>query len=58
MPDSSTPDAEAQPTRAPTVPAPIDTRDLFGEARELMINHDGALYRLRITRNHKLILTK
>ena len=32
--------------------------DLFGPAKEIGIVHDGALYRLRITRAGKLILTK
>lgn len=39
-------------------PATVDTRELFGDAREITIHHEGALYRLRITRNAKLILTK
>lgn len=36
----------------------FDTRVLFGSAREIGINHDGSLYRLRITRQGKLILNK
>lgn len=31
---------------------------LFGQASEIGIRHDGALYRLRITRQGKLILNK
>jgi hemin uptake protein HemP len=31
---------------------------LFGQQRELLIEHAGSLYRLRITQNNKLILTK
>ena len=31
---------------------------LFGKSRELLIEHAGELYVLRITRNGKLILTK
>lgn len=31
---------------------------LLGSSRELLIEHGGALYRLRATRNGKLILTK
>ncbi len=31
---------------------------LFQGARELLIEHQGETYRLRITRNEKLILTK
>lgn len=36
----------------------IHSRELFGSARELMIEHAGCVYRLRITQNNKLILTK
>ncbi|OWJ65230.1 hypothetical protein BWR60_20815 [Inquilinus limosus] len=39
-------------------PASLDTRDLFGARRELTIQHGEDVYRLRITRNSKLILTK
>jgi Hemin uptake protein hemP len=31
---------------------------LFGAQREIVIEHAGSLYRLRITQNNKLILTK
>jgi hemin uptake protein HemP len=31
---------------------------LFGKAREILIEHGGALYRLRVTSSNKLILTK
>ena len=34
------------------------SRDLLGEAREVIIEHDGDLYRLRCTSKGKLILTK
>ena len=36
----------------------ISTRDLFREKREIMIDHEGETYRLRLTKNGKLILTK
>jgi hemin uptake protein HemP len=36
----------------------IDTQDLFGGAREVLIRHNDAVYRLRITRFGKLILNK
>lgn len=36
----------------------LDTRELFGAADELLIVHKGVRYRLRITRQDKLILTK
>ena len=36
----------------------ILAEDLFAGTRELRIVHDGEEYRLSITRNRKLILTK
>ncbi len=39
-------------------PARIDTANLFAGKRELIILHQGEEYRLRITRQEKLILTK
>lgn len=36
----------------------ITTAELFGTIREVVILHDGKEYRLRITSNGKLILTK
>ena len=39
-------------------PAPIPTEHLFQGALEIQIVHNGETYRLRITRNGKLILTK
>jgi len=35
----------------------IASRDLFGSSREIVIDHAGRLYRMRITQNGKLILT-
>jgi hemin uptake protein HemP len=48
---------------APASPRPgevraLDSRQLFRDAREVLIEHNGALYRLRLTRAGKLILTK
>lgn len=34
------------------------TRDLFQGRREIVIHHDGQEYRLRITQQNKLTLTK
>ena len=34
----------------------VRAEELFGESREIWIELDGALYRLRITRRGKLIL--
>jgi hemin uptake protein HemP len=49
----------ATPSPAPREePADIDTAELFGDRSEIRIRHAGAIYRLRITRGGKLILTK
>ena len=37
---------------------PIPTDFLFQGAQEILISHNGEHYRLRITKNGKLILTK
>jgi hemin uptake protein HemP len=42
-------------SRSPQI---ISSKTLFGARQELHIEHSGCLYRLRITRNGKLILTK
>ncbi len=36
----------------------VDIADIVGAGREAHILHDGQIYRLRITSNRKLILTK
>lgn len=36
----------------------ISSRELFNGGNELLIEHAGHKYRLRITRQNKLILTK
>jgi hemin uptake protein HemP len=36
----------------------IESRALFGERKEVAIEHDGAIYRLKITKQGKLILNK
>lgn len=43
---------EAQPVRT------LDSGSLFNGTREIGIEHHGALYRLKITRQGKLILNK
>jgi hemin uptake protein HemP len=35
----------------------VTSRELFAGAREVVIEHDGRTYRMRITQNGKLILT-
>ena len=36
----------------------IESRDLFIGTREVIIHHGGEVYRLRLTSQNKLILTK
>ncbi len=43
----------------PLAPPPlVDIKSLVGDGREAVIVHNGDRYRLRITANDKLILTK
>ena len=62
MNNERNPDAKpAQQVRTPAarrVSQPLTTDELFGSRQEIAIIHDGEEYRLRITRNNKLILTK
>lgn len=45
--------------RNPPVMQPrLSSRNIFGNAREVVIEHAGEEYRLRLTRQGKLILTK
>ena len=46
----------AQPSKPAT--RTISSRTLFAGSREIEINHEGATYRMRITRQGKLILNK
>ena len=36
----------------------FDTQQLFGQVREIRLHHCGEEYRLILTKNNKLILTK
>lgn len=47
----------AEVTRGPAIPL-LRSGDLFGKAREILIEHSGGYYRLRVTHSNKLILTK
>jgi hemin uptake protein HemP len=50
---------EPLPADKPAEPAPVVVaKDLFRGKREVLIEHDGVRYRLRITRRNKLILQK
>jgi hemin uptake protein HemP len=35
----------------------ISSQELFGQSREVEIDHEGRIYRLRLTQLNKLILT-
>lgn len=48
----------ASPHAAQAQAARLSTEALFGTRAELEIEHKGEIYRLRITRTGKLILTK
>ena len=50
-PGAQTPNTRIDGTR-------IDSRRLLAGSREIVIEHAGQEYRLRLTRNDKLILTK
>jgi len=39
-------------------PGPIRSDELFGRRNEVQILHEGEVYRLRLTKNGKLILNK
>jgi hemin uptake protein HemP len=36
----------------------VESRELFRGGNEILIAHDGAIYRMKITRQGKLILNK
>lgn len=44
--------------KRPSRTRPVKVRDLMQDGPVLELDHDGQIYRLRITRNRKLILTK
>lgn len=48
----------ASPSAAQAQAERLSTEVLFGARAELEIEHKGEIYRLRITRTGKLILTK
>lgn len=48
-----------KPTPAATTTLPVhESSELFKAGKEILIHHAGELYRLRVTRQNKLILTK
>lgn len=55
--DTDDPGRAAQPSWTPAAPVPeIASTDLFAQGSEVVILHAGKRYRLRITRQNKLIL--
>lgn len=46
------------PLALPPLPKLITSDELFGEERQILIDHAGSVYRLQITKQGKLILTK
>ncbi len=55
---SETPTSSRGERRIRVIENRLDSRELFGETREIMIGHGGDVYRLRLTALNKLILTK
>lgn len=49
---------EAEPAERVQAEPRISSRQLLGDAKEVLIEHRGAVYRLRETSLGKLILTK
>jgi hemin uptake protein HemP len=45
-------------TAPSTSPRRIDLKDVLGDGREVIIRHGSEEYRLRLTSNDKLLLTK
>jgi hemin uptake protein HemP len=56
---AGTPSVAASSARSLTINGNrIDSRDLFSSEREIIISHGEEAYRLRLTSQNKLILTK
>jgi hemin uptake protein HemP len=56
--DRSGHDGRHPASAAAREPPTVDAGTLLGAAREVLIVHKGERYRLRLTQNDKLILTK
>jgi hemin uptake protein HemP len=52
------PPSDYPPPVEPGRPAVLSSRDLLQGSREVWIDHEGQLYRLRVTSQGKLYLTK
>ncbi len=55
---SGVPESPQPRDDAPPEPPRYESTELFGESRLVVIMHDGAEYRLFVTRNNRLILQK
>ena len=55
---SETPTSSAGERSISMIENRVDSRELFVETREITITHGGDVYRLRLTAQNKLILTK
>ncbi|MBX9901228.1 MAG: hemin uptake protein HemP [Burkholderiaceae bacterium] len=55
---SATPTSHKKELGRTSSPLQIDSQTLFAGRRELIIEHQGERYQLRVTRQNKLILTK
>lgn len=49
--------AASDKTSQPSAPARVTSTELLGSAKEIIIEHQGRDYHLRLTQNGKLILT-
>jgi hemin uptake protein HemP len=58
VPENSGPATPQAERKIAIVGDRIDSRDLFIGAREIIIGHGSDFYRLRLTAQNKLILTK
>lgn len=58
-PDPNQAETVTVPNASPDLAAPVlDSARLLNGQREVLIRHQGLLYRLQHTRNDRLILTK
>jgi len=58
MMPNGTPTSTGDERRIRMIENRVDSRELFVATREIMIAHGGDVYRLRLTAQNKLILTK
>lgn len=58
MADHAPKETHPAPERDERKPREINVRDILGDSPEITILHEGERYRLRVTANNKLILTK